>query len=94
MQITNNLLSIFLSEEFQRTEIKLANSQKTSLKLIMGGILFLQACLAIALYFSMTIGSSTLSQLWLGLNLLVLAALLSVYHFGLKQKRFILFRFH
>jgi hypothetical protein len=60
----------------------------------MRGILFLQACLAIALYSSITMGLAALSQLWLGLSLLVLAAFLSVYHFGLKEKRFILFRFH
>jgi hypothetical protein len=74
-------------------DTKLTNSTKTSLKLILLGILIIQFSLVIALYNSMIMGLASLSQLWLGLNLLVLAAFLSVYQFGLKQRKFVLFQF-
>jgi len=73
--------------------MKLANSTKNNLKLIMLGILIIQVSLVIAFYNSISMGVSTLSQLWLGLNLLVFAAFLSVYQFGLKKRKFILFQF-
>ncbi|GEM_PF-3778830 len=72
---------------------KLTNSTKTTLKLTLVGILIIQASLVIAFYNSMIAGLASLSQFWLGLNLLVLAAFLSVYQFGLKQRKFVLFEF-
>jgi len=73
--------------------MKLTNSSKSSLKIIMLGILAIQILLVILFYNSMTMGFPFLSQLWLGLNLFVFAAFLSVYQFGLKKRKFILFQF-
>jgi len=74
--------------------MKLTNSSKSSLKIILLGILAIQVPLVILFYNSMTMGLFSLSQLWLGLNLFVFAAFLSVYQFGLKKRKFILIQFH
>ncbi|HXV66923.1 MAG TPA: hypothetical protein VD731_06855 [Nitrosopumilaceae archaeon] len=74
-------------------ETNLANSTKNFYKIILAGILVIESVLLIALYHSLMYGLASMSQLWIGLILLVLGAFLSVHQFGLKQKKFTLFEF-
>ena len=66
-------------------KIKQSDPSKNGLKLVMLGIIPLQFFLIIAFYNSMTAGLTALSEFWLGVNLLVFAALLGVYRYGIKK---------
>ena len=74
--------------------MKLNNLSKSNLKVIMLGVFLIQVLLVIKFYTSIAAGVPAFSQLWLGLNFLVCAAFLSIYQFGLKKRKFILYQSH
>jgi len=70
---------------------KTLNLSISGLKLVMLGLVILQVLLTITIYNSIASGLIQLSQFWLGVNLLVFAALFGVYQYGIKKRKIINF---
>ena len=67
------------------------NLSISGLKLVMLGLVILQVLLTITIYNSIASGLIQLSQFWLGVNLLVFAALFGVYQYGIKKRKILNF---
>ena len=70
---------------------KTLNLSISGLKLVMLGLVIIQVLLTITIYNSIVSGLIQLSQFWLGVNLLVFAALFGVYQYGIKKRKIINF---
>ena len=75
-------------DEYRKKTLNLSIS---GLKLVMLGLVILQVLLTITIYNSIASGLIQLSQFWLGVNLLVFAALFGVYQYGIKKRKIINF---
>jgi len=71
---------------------KTLNLSKSSLKLVMLGLVIIQVFLTITIYNLIASGLVQLSEFWFGVNLLVFAALFGVYQFGIKKRKLINFQ--
>jgi len=69
------------------------NLSKSSLNLVMLGLVIIQVFLTITIYNLITSGLILLSEFWFGVNLLVFAALFGVYQFGIKKRKILNFQF-